>query len=912
MHTATRGDRLVGAYAWLIVGLRALIPVAWLAAAVLAWIFLPALGSSGQSPLGDIVPSSSPAVAAEQQALRLFGSTVLTDTVVVQRNPRGLSTDQVARLVSGTRDVARHRLPGDLAGIRAAVPLVNVPVPGVDWGERGTTALTYLLLGPELNLLERDAVAHRYAARYGAPTPGTFTGVTGAGPARLAQYDEIDHVLPWVEAATVAVILVIAALYFRSVGAPLVTLFTVAVAYVIAVRALAWTGERAGVTVPREIEPILVVLLLGLVTDYTIFFMSDAKRRLARGEPRLVAARGATVRIVPIVLTAGVLVAGGAASLLAGKLEFFRVFGPGLAVSALVVTLVCITLVPALIGLAGPWLFGRSVREAEPPPGDRPAAAPDDTPPAAGSERRARWRLRTAGLRGAYRASRRHGREQGRSTLPIFATRLLTSRPVALLVVVACIGTLAVAASAARSIHLSVAFVGSLPTSSEPRRAADEAGRGFVPGITSPADVILQQPGIARRRAELSRLEGLVAGEPGVALVAGPREQEALGSIRFAVSRGDGAARLVVVFGEDPTEADGIADFSALQDRLPGLMREAGLPAGVRVAYGGEPALAAETVAAIRTDLKRIAAAVVVLMLVLLALFLRALVAPLLLLLGSALAVLASVGLTALVLQALVGSSDLIYYVPLVSMVLLVALGSDYNVFIAARIREEARYRRMGEAIAIGAPAASRAITVAGITLAATFALLALVPLRPFREMALLMATGVLLDALLVRPLLIPALMAVAGKLTWWPGRAARPPATRAFVDRVGQLAVLPREEARRITQATLSTLGERLTESQAHELARHLPAGLAAEMEQREGRAEAFPYDEFVRRVAVRGGVSVATARRDARAVLTTLTEALPETELDYVRASLSADYRALLGEAGRPAPPGKVPTPS
>ena len=82
--------------------------------------------------------------------------------------------------------------------------------------------------------------------------------------------------------------------------------------------------------------------------------------------------------------------------------------------------------------------------------------------------------------------------------------------------------------------------------------------------------------------------------------------------------------------------------------------------------------------------------------------------------------------------------------------------------------------------------------------------------------------------------------------------------------------------------------------------------------MEQREGRGEAFPYDEFVRRVAVRGGVSVATARRDARAVLTTLTEALPDTELDYVRASLSADYRALLGEAGRPAPPGKVPTPS
>src|SRR4029079_11856918 len=131
----------------------------------------------------------------------------------------------------------------------------------------------------------------------------------------------------------------------------------------------------------------------------------------------------------------------------------------------------------------------------------------------------------------------------------------------------------------------------------------------------------------------------------------------------------------------------------------------------------------------------------------------------------------------------------------LVSMVLLVALGSDYNVFIAARIREEARYPRLGGVIATGAPAASRAITVAGITLAATFALLALVPLRPFREMALLMATGVLLDALLVRPLLIPALMAVAGKLTWWPGRAARAPAQRAVVERGGQIPRPPPRE---------------------------------------------------------------------------------------------------------------------
>ncbi|HWT26089.1 MAG TPA: MMPL family transporter, partial [Solirubrobacteraceae bacterium] len=328
MHPATTGDRALAAYAWLTVALRAVIPVAWVVAAVLAWMVLPPLGGSGQSPLGDIVPARSGAIDAQDRALRLFGSTVLTDTVVVWRNPSGLGEPELVGVARGAADVARGRQARDLAGVRGAIPLVNVPVPGVEWGETGTTALTYLFVAPDLNLLERDATARRYAARYGAAGAGTTVGVTGAGPARLAQYEEIDAILPWIEAATVAVILLIVAAYFRSIGAPLVTLVTVAIAYVVAVRALAWCGERAGVVVPREIEPILVVLLLGLVTDYTIFFMSDARRRLARGEQRVSAARGATVRIVPIVLTAGVLVAAGAASLLAGKLEFFRVFGP--------------------------------------------------------------------------------------------------------------------------------------------------------------------------------------------------------------------------------------------------------------------------------------------------------------------------------------------------------------------------------------------------------------------------------------------------------------------------------------------------------------------------------------------------------------------------------------------------------
>jgi RND superfamily putative drug exporter len=125
-----------------------------------------------------------------------------------------------------------------------------------------------------------------------------------------------------------------------------------------------------------------------------------------------------------------------------------------------------------------------------------------------------------------------------------------------------------------------------------------------------------------------------------------------------------------------------------------------------------------------------------------------------------------------------VGTTDVVYYVPLVAAVMLVGLGSDYNVFIAGRIRAETHRRELRDAIAAGAASASRTITVAGLTLATTFALLAIVPLRPFRELALLMSLGVLIDALLVRSVLVPSLIALTGRTSWWPSRPTHEAAT--------------------------------------------------------------------------------------------------------------------------------------
>jgi RND superfamily putative drug exporter len=190
----------------------------------------------------------------------------------------------------------------------------------------------------------------------------------------------------------------------------------------------------------------------------------------------------------------------------------------------------------------------------------------------------------------------------------------------------------------------------------------------------------------------------------------------------------------------------------------------------------GQTALTGDSIGSVFAELGRVALAIMVVTLVLLALFLRSLLAPVYLLAASVLAVFGTLGLAIVIGQHIFGYAGLVYFVPFAAGVLLVSLGSDYNVFVVGRIWEEARRRPVADAIAVAVPQASRAITTAGVALAASFAMLAVIPLEQFRQIAIAMALGVVLDAIAVRSLLVPALVALFGRPGMWPGnRHARP-----------------------------------------------------------------------------------------------------------------------------------------
>ena len=282
------------------------------------------------------------------------------------------------------------------------------------------------------------------------------------------------------------------------------------------------------------------------------------------------------------------------------------------------------------------------------------------------------------------------------------------------------------------------------------------------------------------RRAEVARLQDALSHLPGVAAVVGPSDDAIPQEIRLFHTPDGTAVRYLLILNDDPLGAQAIRTVSQLQRDLPGMLSHAGLT-GVTASLGGDTALAKAVVDQTTGDLGRIAVAALLANLLFLMLFMRALVVPAGLLACSVLAIAATLGLTTWVFQDVLGDDGLTFYVPIAAAVLLVALGSDYNIFGVGPAWKEARGRPLRKALALTLPQSSRAIRTAAFTLAVSFGLLALVPLRPFRELAFALSAGVLIDAFIVRSLLAPSLLTVMESLSASPLRhMVRRPAARS------------------------------------------------------------------------------------------------------------------------------------
>jgi RND superfamily putative drug exporter len=704
--------------AWLVVKLRWFVVLGWAAGLLAAAVWLPA--TVPNADLGGFAPPNSRAIATETASAKAFGFPVLSRTMLVQRDEQGLSPAAKQRAVERAVAVAQRKA-GDVGPVVGVVPVINAQGAFPSSSEEGTTALSYVFFKPGTTFGDEVAAASRFGRQQVNQPDDHLVGVTGTVPAQIAQSKILYGHLLLLEGATLAVVIGIVALKFRSVVAPLVALLTAAASYFVAVRVTNYAGGFVKGGVPDELKPLVLALVLGIVTDYAIFYLSSMRTGLGDGLDRLEAAKASAAQTSRIVLVAGIAVAAGSAAMLVARSPFFRAFGPVLSLSVLSAVVVSVTLLPALLAILGRVLF---------------------------------W------------PTRPHG--SGVPVLARVAARVITVRVVALVLGGACVVGLAALGTSADRLRLGVSFVAALPADSEPHAAADAAASGFAPGIVAPTELLLQGPAVGSDRDKLTRLGRELEKQPGVAGVVSPSalpEEVVRGAL---VTRSGDAARLLVILDHDPLGATAIHDLDRLESTMPTLLKQVGLD-DARYGLAGDTAVAGELVDATSSDLRRIAVAVLLVNLVLLLVFLRAVVAPVLLLACSVLALAAALGCLTLVFQGVLGHEGVAFYVPFAASVLLLSLGSDYNIYGVGHVWTRANHTTLRKAIAERVPETSGAITAAGITLAASFGMLALVPLRQFRELAFVMGLGVLIDALVVRSVLVPALLTLLGGFSAWP-----------------------------------------------------------------------------------------------------------------------------------------------
>jgi RND superfamily putative drug exporter len=231
--------------------------------------------------------------------------------------------------------------------------------------------------------------------------------------------------------------------------------------------------------------------------------------------------------------------------------------------------------------------------------------------------------------------------------------------------------------------------------------------------------------------------------------------------------------RLVVTLSGDPYSNQAIDSVVEMRSAIHG--EAAAYGEGARVLVGGNTAAFADIRKTIGEDFLRVATITVAGIFLVLVLLLRAIVAPLYLVATVLLSWAGSLGLATLLFQNALGHSGVNYFLPLIVFVLLVAIGSDYNIFLMSRVREESGRYPIREAIQVASARTGTVITSAGIILAGTFAAMAIAPLRLMLQIGVAVALGVVVDTFVVRTLLVPAITAWLGHWAWWPWHKARP-----------------------------------------------------------------------------------------------------------------------------------------
>ncbi|MBD7982655.1 MMPL family transporter [Oerskovia merdavium] len=752
--------------------LRGLVIVAVLG----VWLAIGALGGQAQGKLSTVqtndsaafLPSSAESTQAAEKAQAFVSDESLPALVVAVPTAGGAITpEQLQLLQDVAADLPGLPLPGagpeDPQTVGDALTGDPVVVPSQD-GEAAmivasldASQVSDLMADDERvnNVVIAEVRAELETALADSGLQAWVTGPAGFVADLVNAFGGIDTVLLLVALGAVLIIL---AIVYRSPVLPFIVILTAVFALCLAGLVVYLLADAGTLTLNGQAQGILSILVVGAAVDYSLLVVARYREELrVVRDPYTAVRKALRASIEPIAASAGTVIAG-LLCLLLSDLGSNRSLGPVGAIGIAAAFLAALTFLPALLVLGGKR--SRGIFWPQKPAYD-PAAAEEGTAP--------------AGVGAAPSTPAGEG-----------------ARDVAL------------AASHDVEVHVAGHGIWSRVASFVGRRdravwivtALVLAGcAAFVPTFqaegTSDSDVFLTQVDSVDGEQALEEHFGGVGVQP--AIVIAP--QEDLDAVLQAATATDGVASaaavteagtggapgapaqgppLVVdgdvrvdVVTEDPSDTNAAtATVAALRDAVHEVSPDA--------LVGGASAERLDTQIAGDHDLRVIVPVVLVVILLILMLLLRSILAPVLLMAANVLSFGAALGVAALVFNHVLDFPGADPTVPLYAFCFLVALGVDYSIFLMTRVREESGIigTRRGTLRALAVTGS--VITSAGVVLAATFAALGVIPLLFLAQLAFIVAFGVLVDTLIVRSLLVPALVHDVGRVVWWPGSLRR------------------------------------------------------------------------------------------------------------------------------------------
>ncbi|MFD9165526.1 MMPL family transporter, partial [Streptomyces sp. NPDC059558] len=691
-----------------------------LAAAVLGQAFVFRAIQTGS---GGFLPAHYDSAAALQIAEEQFGvdpdANALT-VLVARSDGAQLTAADEQRIDAQAAQLSRERVvmprtedTMPLAQDHSQVPRV---APAMTAPDRSFRLLSVELTGnPADPGVQETYRAFRDSVRDGLAREGLRTGFTGGIADRVDTMDAEKTRSMVVGIAMLLVIVLLHVFVFRSVLAALLPLLAVTVIGGAAAGVVVGAALLTGTGLAESTPSLISVVLMGIGIDYFLFLLFRFREQL-RSHPdqsgREAAAQVAG-RVGTAITSAALTIVAAFATLGVASFGQFRVLGPAIALSVLVMLLGSLTLMPALLAVTGRKMFW----------------------PSRGLKREPR----------AGAAARMGDR--------------IARRPFAL--VLASVALLGALAAGVVGIRMDYGQGGGGGERTASVATAAEISRALPAGVSDPTSVYVTASDGTALSAE--RLDGL---SKALARVNG------VGQVADTVLTGDRqAARIDLFLTADPQRQQA-------RDLVTGPVRAAvavHTPAGTEAHVGGTAAIFADIATAVDKDLKVVFPVAAALIALILLALLRSLPAPVILLAAVGLGFAATLGASTLLFQHALDRPGVDFTLPLVLFLFVVALGTDYNILMSDRIREEmARPGPARAAVARAVRHTAPAIATAGLVLAASFGSLAVTPAASTQQIGFATALGIMLSAFVLSIVLVPALATLLGRAMWWPVRPRR------------------------------------------------------------------------------------------------------------------------------------------